>query len=243
MSGAIELVITEKVKSTYPGAALGVLLMHNVANPAFCPALQQRKASLEESLRGRFGGSTRAALKALPILQAYATYYRRFNKTYHVLLQLEGVALKGQSIPTTAALVEAMFMAELEDLLLTAGHDAGALHVPLTLDAALGHEQYVMLNGQQQTLKAGDMLIADAQGVISSILYGPDQRTRFTSETRCALFTTYAPAGIAEQSVRQHLQNVRDNVLLSAAQAIVDSLEVYPIGALPAGSVQLLAEG
>jgi hypothetical protein len=33
------------------------------------------------------------------------------------------VALKGKAIPRQAALVEAMFMAELENLILTAGHD------------------------------------------------------------------------------------------------------------------------
>ena len=57
------------------------------------------------------------------MIQAYAAYYERFNKTYHVQLQLESVALKGKSIPRVSALVEAMFMAELENLLLTAGHD------------------------------------------------------------------------------------------------------------------------
>jgi len=40
------------------------------------------------------------------------------------------------------------------------------------------------------------MFIADGQGVISSIVYGPDRRTRITLATRNAVFTVYAPAGI-----------------------------------------------
>ena len=71
------------------------------------------------------------------------------------------------------------------------------------------------------------MMIADAQGVISSVLYGPDQRTRITSETRGVLFTVYAPPGIGEGTVRQHLQDIQDNVTLVAPEAEVDMLEVY----------------
>ena len=46
-------------------------------------------------------------------IPAYNACYKGFKKTYHVQLQLESVALKGRSIPRVAALMEAMFMAEL----------------------------------------------------------------------------------------------------------------------------------
>ena len=72
----------------------------------------------------------RPALLSHPVLQAYDAYYRQFKKTYHVQLQLESILFKGKSIPSVAALVEAMFMAEMNDLLLTAGHDLDALHLP-----------------------------------------------------------------------------------------------------------------
>jgi hypothetical protein len=48
------------------------------------------------------------------------------KKTYHIALQLEPVVLKGKSLPNVAALVEAMFTAELGDLLLTASTGASA---------------------------------------------------------------------------------------------------------------------
>ncbi len=64
-----------------------------------------------------------AALPGWGPLPAYASYYRAFDKTYHVLGQLKSVAVKGKAIPSVAALVEAMFIAELHNGLLTAGHD------------------------------------------------------------------------------------------------------------------------
>jgi len=214
-------------KTTYPGAAVGILIMHDVVNPQRHTALDKRKEELERGLRSRYAGYDRTGLKSLPVLEAYNAYYRQFKKTYHVQLQLESVVLKGKSIPSVSTLVEAMFMAELKNLLLTAGHDLAAIHNPVGVDVAEGSERYVRLSGQEQQLKPGDMMIADAQGVISSVLYGPDQRTRITAGTQQVLFTVYAPPGIGEEVVGEHLEDIRDNVMLVAPQAQVETLKVY----------------
>ena len=126
-----------------------------------------------------------------------------------------------------AALVEAMFMAEMKDLLLTAGHDLDTLRLPLTLDVATGNETYTLLRGEEQTLKRGDMMISDQIGVISSILYGPDQRTQITPETSNVIFTVYAPPGIEENMVVGHLQHIQEYVMIFSAQAQVESLKIY----------------
>jgi DNA/RNA-binding domain of Phe-tRNA-synthetase-like protein len=219
--------VTNVWKAAYPEAHVGILAMRSVSNPAHDPALESRKAALEEQLRARFSGQDRAAIASHPVLQAYAEYYRRFKKTYHIQLQLESIVLKGKSIPSVAALVESMFMAEMQDLLLTAGHDLDVLQLPLTLDVATGAEQYTLLRGEDQLLKADDMMISDRGGVISSIIYGPDQRTQITPNTQNVLFTVYAPPGIDEQAVVEHLQHIKENVLIFAPQAEVALMEVY----------------
>jgi DNA/RNA-binding domain of Phe-tRNA-synthetase-like protein len=219
--------VSDHWRETYPQAAAGVLALSGAANPAHHPALERRKEELERELRARFAGYDRPALRALPVLQAYADYYRRFKKTYHVQLQLESVALKGKPIPGGAALVEAMFMAELSNLLLTAGHDLDAVEPPVRIDVADGTESYTSLSGAEQQLKAGDMYIADAHGVLSSIVYGPDQRTRITPTTRRVLFTVYAPAGVDPVVVHHHLEEIRDLVRLVAPAAKVELLYVY----------------
>ena len=214
-------------KTTYPRAAVGILIMHDVVNPQRHTALDQRKEELERDLRSHYACYDRARLKALPVLEAYNAYYRKFKKTYHVQLQLESVVFQGKSIPAVATLVEAMFMAELKNLLLTAGHDLTAIQKPMGVDVAEGSERYIRLNGQEQQLKPGDMMIADAEGVISSVLYGPDQRTRITERTQQVLFTVYAPPGIGEEAVGEHLEDIAANVLLVAPQAQVETLKVY----------------
>ncbi len=214
-------------KSTFPEAHAGVLVMRDVGNPAKHSELEKRKLELEEQLRAQFAGQDRATLSSHPILQAYNTYYKRFKKSYHVQLQLESIAWKGKSIPSVSALVEAMFMAEMKNMLLTAGHDLDKLKLPLTLDVSKGVESYTLMRGEQQILKPEDMFISDQSGVISNIIYGPDQRTQINADTRNVIFTVYAPAGINEQAVKKHLEDTRDYVMIIAPQAQVELLKVY----------------
>jgi DNA/RNA-binding domain of Phe-tRNA-synthetase-like protein len=123
-----------------------------------------------------------------------------------------------------------MFMAELDTLHLTAGHDLGIVRPPVGIYVAGGSERFVRINGQEQQLKARDMYVADSEGVLSTIIYGPDQRTRITGATRRALFTTYAPPGVSAASVLHHLEEIRDYALLVAPQAQVEMLEVHSAG-------------
>ncbi len=221
-----ELLISNEWKTLYPGAAAGVLAMAGAGgNPE--PGFAALADRLEASLRAQFAGFDRPALTALPVLQAYKAYYKRFDKTYHVLLQLESVALKGQPLPRAAPLVQAMFMAELKNLLLTAGHDSETLQGGLRLGVATGAERYTTLRGEVQQLKPGDMFISDEGGVISSIIYGPDLRTRLLPNSRGAVYTVYAPPGIGAAAVGHHLADLRDSILAAFPQAKVEQLAVY----------------
>ena len=153
--------VTTAWKSAFPGAHTGVLVMRNVINPAQHPELERRKIELEQQLRSQFSDQDRAALSSHPVLQAYNNHYKRFKKSYHVQLQLESIVWKGKSIPSVSALVEAMFMAEVKNLMLTAGHDLDLLQLPLALDVTKGMERYILMRGDEQTLKPDDMMISD----------------------------------------------------------------------------------
>jgi DNA/RNA-binding domain of Phe-tRNA-synthetase-like protein len=224
------LIASNEWKTTQPVACIGVLALSGVRNPEHHPGLEARKTELEADLRTKFAGMDRAALKVHPTLSAYAAYYKPFKKTYHVQLQLESIVFKGKSIPKVAALVVAMFMAELKNLLLTAGHDLDAIQGTPAINVATGDEIYVKLNGQEQALKVGDMYIHDAEGVLSSIIYGPAQRTRITPATTRALFTVYGPPGIGVDQMTSHLGDLRDNARLITPDARVEALEVVTAG-------------
>ena len=219
--------VSDRWRQLYPDAHVGVLVLLGAANPSRHPGLESRRAELENDLHRRFTGMDRAALLGVPALAAYHEYYRRFDKTYHVQLQLESILLKGKHIPSGLTLVQAMFMAELDTLLLTAGHDLDSVQLPLTLDCSRGTEAYTLLRGSPQTTKAGDMMIFDQEGIISSIVYGPDERTQIRPQTTKAVFTTYAPPGINRVALQEHLDRLAETVRLFAPEVRTDLQEIY----------------
>ena len=219
--------ITEAWKSAFPQAHAGVLVMKDVINPASHAGLEQRKDALVEQLRLRYERLDRSQLVTIPSLQVYDTYYKRFKKTYHVQLQLESIVFKGKSLPSVAALVEAMFMAEIKNMLLTAGHDFDALQLPIRLEVTKGDEVYTLMRGLNQQVKPGDMIILDGKGIMSNIIYGPDQRTRIQPGTRNVIYTTYAPAGISKQAVTEHLQDIQEYVRLFSPHARTEMLQIF----------------
>lgn len=83
------------------------------------------------------------------------------------------------------------------------------------------------MNGALQVLKPNDMIMTDDRGIICTIIYGQDQRTPISPNTRRALYVAYAPANISITLVQQQLDTIRQNVLLFAAQAEVELLHIY----------------
>ena len=205
--------------AAHPGAAVGVLAMRSVANPDRHPALDAVADELEREVRERFGGLDRDALRGVGPLPAYGAYYKRFGQRYHVAMQLESVAHKGKGVPRVAALVEAMFVAELRNLVLTAGHDLEAVTSPIRLDVGTGAERYATPAGGEAAVKLGDMYTADAAGVLSAIVTGPAAAARIAPATTSVLFVAYAPPGVEAASVEAHLAEIEANVRLVAPTA------------------------
>ena len=222
------IIVQERWKRSYPGAIVGVLVVRNAGNPRRHPGLEEQKRHLEEELRVRFPGGSLEDIKSPGSVQAYIAYYKRFRKTYPVLHQLSSVSSRQRSFPTVCSLVDAMYMAEVKNLLLTAGHDLDRLEMPLCIDVSTGTETYTRLDGQDQSLKPNDMMILDGRGVISCVVYGPDARTRITGDTRNALYAVYGPAGVAREDISRHFDDIRQGILLACPEAQFDPVRFYP---------------
>lgn len=225
--GDLEVSVTDSWREAFPEAAVGVLALDGVTNPSSHAELEARVREVEDRLQRRFANADRAALAALPAIQAYQRHYRRFGQTYHVLRQLESVALKTRPLASRGALVMAMFAVEIETLLLTAGHDLDAVLPPLVLDRSTANDSFTGIGGQEYAMREGDMIMRDTAGIISAVVYGPDSRTRLNEETRRVMFTTYAPEGISEDAVRSHLEQITEMIRVVSPAATIQLLDVY----------------
>lgn len=198
--------LSPRWRKALPEASVGLLAVKNVPNQKDHPDLKAARSELENQLRTNYGSMDRKSLRETPVFAAYDAFYRKFKKSYHVQLQLESVVFKEKTIFSPSALVACMFMAELKTGLLTAAHDLTTLVQPLIADVAMGNETYQRLDGSQQTLKEGDMYIRDQEGILSSVIYGPDQRTQIRPDTDQTVFTTYGPPGISKDQIREQLE-------------------------------------
>jgi len=217
------LIISDETRNVYPETSLGLLAINNVCNPNQHEKFQGCKIELENNLREKYASLDKYYLKNMEPVKTYVDYYKKFKKTYHVLLQLESIVFKNKSIPTVSSLVEAMFMAEMKNLLLTAGHDLDTIDLPIKLDIAKGEgdEKITQITGQEKTLIKNDMFVSDLQGITSSIIYGPDKRTQIKPDTRRVLRVVYMPPGIGKERTLQHLGDIKKYVeLISPKQKV-----------------------
>lgn len=210
---------SDRWKERWPGAVVACLVVKNVANPSESAALNDRLLASERDLRARYAGLERAQLRAQAPFDAYTRYYKTFGQNYHVLHQVESVALKGKSIPRRAALVEAAFAEELRSGLLTAMHDADTIGQAILADVATGSEAVTLYNGNSVELDEGDMYMRDERGILTSVLRGPAAYGLVTSETTSVVVCVYAPAGIGADAVARHLDAIAANMRLVAPGA------------------------
>jgi len=210
--------------TAHPNAVIGLLELSGITQPKSSPRLDQLKREIEARLRQHYLGGTRKTIAAHPVIAEYIRYYKRFNKTYHVLLQAESVALKNKNLPDVCPLVDAVFACEMETFVLTAGHDVSMLQPPILIDVSHENDQMVQMDGTVKTIRAGDMIMRNADGISCSILYGQCKRSPITAQTTHVLYVAYAPSGVPQETVKTHLEKIESYIRLFASDAVLEQM-------------------
>jgi hypothetical protein len=74
------------------------------------------------------------------------------------------------------------------------------------------------------------MYIRDEAGILSSTVYGPDDRTQIRPTTQQTVFCVYAPPGIEPEAVSRHLDRIASLARLIAPDASISHQQVYSAG-------------
>lgn len=201
------ITIDKSVFEKYPNAKFGILCINGfqaVETSDFI-AVKDNEIAM---MRNKYNNYERKNFMLTDPVCHYVRYYKQFKKTYHVLHQLESIILKDKTIPDVEPLVQAMFLSEVKHCLLTAGHDLDEVEQPLTVSVAKGSERYIGAAGQEIELAENDIYMRDSNGVIVSIIYGPDSNTLITKKTRNAMFFIYGVEGITRDKIMSELEDI-----------------------------------
>ena len=79
-------------------------------------------------------------------------------------------------------------------------------------------------------LKAEDIVTKDENGIISSVLYGPDRRTRITEKTRNYLFFAYFPYGEEDSKIKNHFEDILKYIKIFDNELERSEIEIYGLG-------------
>jgi DNA/RNA-binding domain of Phe-tRNA-synthetase-like protein len=96
------------------------------------------------------------------------------------------------------------------------------LREPVFIDVSREGDQITQMNGTSKAIRAGDMVMKDANGIGCSILYGQDNRSPISPGTTHVLYVSYAPIGVPAEGVETQLQKIEENIRLFSPKAIVE---------------------
>jgi len=71
------------------------------------------------------------------------------------------------------------------------------------------------------------MFLSDREGILSRILYDPDDRTAVTAETTRVLFTVYGVPSLPVESVRAHLDEIEELVRILSPEVLRKELVIW----------------
>lgn len=209
--------ISKNLDQDFPELKIAALTVKNIKYHGKHSKFDEEKRIIEEYIRENYQN-----VKNLEVIKSYNKFFNKFGKIYPIQYQIKSI-LDGKGLPSTVKVVEAMFMSELKSMFLTAGHDEDQVEGDLIVKLTLGGEQYNKINQRDQSLKVGDIVCEDESGIISSILYGPDYRTKITENTQNCLFFSYFPYGENDDAIRSHFDAILKYIKLVCDSASLES--------------------
>jgi DNA/RNA-binding domain of Phe-tRNA-synthetase-like protein len=183
----MEITISENLKARHKQVQLGTLIIRDVQNKDFDERLDKEKRKIEQFIRENYKEPDNVKR-----LRQYNDFYFEFGEAFPVKNQIKSI-LEGKQIPSISCLVEAMYMTELKHACLMAGHDLDAIQGDLVLDIAQEGEIYTKINDESQEIKKDDIVMRDGLGIIASVLYGPDNRTKIIPISKNIIYLVYFP--------------------------------------------------
>jgi len=217
----MEVNISKYLADYFPDLKVSTMEVRNLENKKFDEALETEKRNIEADIRNNAKDYLESGT-----IEEYNQFFKKFGKRYPIEYQIKSIT-EGKSFPSQYTVVEAMFMAELKNMYLTAGHDLDLIEGGLNTKITKGSEEYMNISGKEMKLKPEDIITEDEFGIISSVLFGPDRRTIITEKTRNYLFFAYFPYGEEDRKIKNHFEGILNYIGIFDNNFERSDIEIY----------------
>ena len=167
-------------------------------------------------LRAQYAGYDR---KAVFGENRYFRFFKKFKKTYPVMMQFESCLFKGRPFPREDPVIGVPFLAELTTGMLSGTHDIDRMEGALTLFSGTEKAPFPGLRGEEAHTYPGDVCGRDEAGIIFSMIAGADDRTCFRSESRHVFYPAFGTPGQPREELTALLDRLQGYVAVLAPTA------------------------
>lgn len=149
----------------------------------------------------------------------YFRFFRKFKKTYPVMLQLESVLLKGRPFPRFNVVAELPFLLELTTQVLSGAHDIERMEG--TVELFLGTEKapFPGMRGELVHTYPGDFCARDEGGIVFSLIAGADARTCAHPHTRHVLYPIFGTPELSPSVILEAMEKMKSYIRVLSPEA------------------------
>ena len=139
---------------------------------------------------------------------AYFRYFRKFKKTYPVMMQVESFLLKGRPFPEGRYINAVAFLTEMKTRILMGTHDADRVEGDIVFYTEIEKVPFPSIHGSEGHSYPGDTTGRDDAGVIISMIAGADSRTCLQEDSRHVLYLVFGTPVTSAEVLEECLDQV-----------------------------------
>ena len=181
-------------------------------------AFQTMVTARLNALKERFADYDRKAVFGKNV---YFRFFKKFKKTYPVLMQLESILLKGRPFPSGNPITAIPFLAELETQQLSGTHDVDQVQGCVRLFAGTEKAPFPGMRGEEVHTYPGDFCARDDGGIIFSMIAGADARTCARQTSRHVFYPVFGVPGQDPAALRPMQERLAEYARILAPDAEV----------------------
>ena len=152
----------------------------------------------------------------------YVKFFKKFKKTYPVMLQFESVCFKDRPFPAFNPISEIAFLAEITTFVLSGAHDIDSISGDVQLYIAAEKEDFEGMHGTLHTYP-NDFCARDDKGIIFSLIAGTDSRTCAKQDSSYVLYPVFGTPDIPLETIEKGIDTICRYVKVIAPDAEIET--------------------